>query len=153
MGMVAAVMLVSGLGTMVIGKLTPRLLQSDRAGVLGSCFLGSLACGFLFVISWDVAAEAQVSVLGVGLLLIITLAGLIRGFGFAICSKLAPAHLKKSMNLWAVLFMTLGRGSGAMVGSVLQPGMFAPVMSGVFSFSLLISVAMYRWLKVGTKAH
>merc|ERR1712056_20434 len=78
--LVAALMLVSGMGSIVIGKLTPRLLQSDRTGILGSCFLGSLACVLLFAISWDVAVEAQVVLLGVGLVLIITLVGLVRSF-------------------------------------------------------------------------
>merc|ERR1711920_991427 len=150
--LLAALMLASGLGTLVIGRLAPRLVQSDRAGILGSCFLGSLACVLLFAIGWDVAVEAQVLLSGVGLLLIITLVGLIRSFGFAICSKLAPAHLKNSMNLWAVTFLTLGRGSGAIIGMVLRPGMFAPVVSSIFAFSLLLSVALYGRLKVGAKA-
>merc|ERR1712107_777731 len=95
---------------------------------------------------------AQVVLLGVGLVLIITLVGLIRSLGFAICSKLAPAHLKASMNSWAIIFLTLGRGSGAIIGMVLQPGIFAPVISSVFAFSLLISLALYSWLKVDAKA-
>merc|ERR1712039_103313 len=151
--MVAAIMLISCLGTMVIGKLTPRLLQSDRAGILGSCFLGSLACVLLFAISWDVAVEAQVVLLGVGLVLIITLVGLVRSFGLALCSKLAPAHLKTCMNSWSIIFLTLGRGSGAVIGMVLQPGVFAFVISSIFAFSLFLSLVLYSWLKVGAKAN
>jgi len=148
----AGLMLISGSASMVVGKLTQRFLRSDRAAALGSSLLGSVACALLFAFWLDIEVEEQVTMLGVGLLLIVTLAGVIRGFGLAICSKMAPVHLKGFMNSWAILFLMLGRGGGGILGALLQPGTFAPVMLGIFVLSLLISIALYGRLKAGAQA-
>jgi MFS family permease len=148
----AALMFISGFVSMATGKVIQRLLWSDRGAALGSSLLGSVACVAFFACSWEMAGGVRLAVLGTGLLLTITVAGLIRGFGLALSSKLAPAHMKSSMNAWAVVFLTIGRGAGGIIGSVLQPTSFASVMLGMFGLSLLVSVVLYSHLKAGAKA-
>merc|ERR1712226_1047882 len=97
------------------------------AGLLGASFIGCASCAFLF--NYDLhEIAAQVTVLSIGLLLALVVSGLLRAFGLAISSKLVPTERKALVNMLATQFMTLGRGAGGIIGAVLQPTSFFPVV-------------------------
>jgi len=148
----AALMGVSGVVNLLMGRLTKRHMRSDRAGLMGSSLLGCAACAFLF--NFDLhAVSAQASLQGVGLVLVLTLAGLIRALGLAISSKIVPTHMKASMNMWATVFMTLGRGAGGIIGAILSPDSFAPVMLSLFAVTFIVCGVSHRCMKPSEKAN
>merc|ERR1712167_505309 len=113
-------MLVVALANMSLGRLTTHALQSDRAGILGASALGVVFCIPLFNFGTS-AVSVQAALLGVGSVLIVTVAGTDRGFGLALATKLTPARLKPYMNLYASMSSAIGLGTGSLVGSVLSP--------------------------------
>lgn len=147
----AALMLCSGLSNIAMGWLTRRFVRSDRAGLLVCNALGCVACVPLF--NYDLQSiSAQVAVLSCGLLIVLAIAGLIRAFALSLSSKLVPTELKKRMSSWAVISMALGRGGGAVTGSVLTPNSFFPVAIGLFFMSFIVCGASYRFLRPHEKA-
>merc|ERR1719253_1414967 len=98
------------------------------------------------------AITAEVTVLGIGLLLVLVLSGFIRGFAFAASSKIVPAHRKAYMSMWATIFTAVGRGAGGIVGPMLQPNSFFPVAVSLFGVTSLISVASHAHMKPCDKA-
>mmetsp|Transcript_174312 Transcript_174312/g.553375 ORF Transcript_174312/g.553375 Transcript_174312/m.553375 type:complete len:474 (-) Transcript_174312:428-1849(-) len=147
----AALMLCASISSAVMGSLTTRFMKSDRTGLLVGSLLGCAACAPLFHFDLH-AVSAQAALLGVGLVLVLSLVGLIRAFALAASSKIAPASLKSSMNSWAFVSMTLGRGAGAIIGSVLSPLSFAPVVLGMFGVTVLASIASHSRMKPSDKA-
>mmetsp|Transcript_136396 Transcript_136396/g.436486 ORF Transcript_136396/g.436486 Transcript_136396/m.436486 type:complete len:476 (-) Transcript_136396:499-1926(-) len=147
----AALMLCASISNLVVGRLTRRFMKSDRTGLLIGSILGCAACAPLFHFDLH-AVSTQASLLSVGLVLVLSLVGLIRAFALAASSKLAPASLKSSMNSWAFVFMTLGRGAGAVIGSVLSPLSFAPVVLGMLVVTVLASIASHSCMKPSDKA-
>eukprot|EP00931_Biecheleriopsis_adriatica_P025118 TRINITY_DN15516_c0_g2_i1.p1 TRINITY_DN15516_c0_g2~~TRINITY_DN15516_c0_g2_i1.p1 ORF type:complete len:365 (+),score=65.19 TRINITY_DN15516_c0_g2_i1:532-1626(+) len=147
----AGLMLCSGLCNLAMGRLTHRFMRSDRAGLLGASLVGAVSCSLLF--NFDLhAVSAQASVLGIGMALVLVVAGLIRGFGLAVSSKVVPAGMKASMNMCGTIFMTVGRGAGGIIGSVLNPNSFFPVVLGLFGITLLISLASYKRMRPKERA-
>jgi len=147
----AGLMLCSGLCNLAMGRLTNRFMRSDRAGLLGASLVGAVSCSLLF--NFDLhAVSAQASVLGIGMALVLVVAGLIRGFGLAVSSKVVPAGMKASMNMCGTIFMTVGRGAGGIIGSVLNPNSFFPVVLGLFGITLLISLASYKRMRPNERA-
>mmetsp|Transcript_47082 Transcript_47082/g.121087 ORF Transcript_47082/g.121087 Transcript_47082/m.121087 type:complete len:474 (-) Transcript_47082:279-1700(-) len=147
----AALMLCASISSAVVGSLTTRFMTSDRTGLLVGSLLGCAACAPLFHFDLH-AVSAQAALLGVGLVLVLSLVNLIRAFALAASSKIVPASLKNSMNSWATVFMTLGRGAGAIIGSVLSPLSFAPVVLGMLGVTVLASVASHSRMKPSDKA-
>lgn len=147
----AALMLCSGLGNIAMGRLTTRYARSDRAMMLGGSLLACFACAPLF--NFDLhAVSAQASLLGVGLMLVLTLVGVIRAFALAVSSKLVPPHMKSSMNTFVISGMCLGRGVGGIVGAILEPNSFAPVLLGIFVVTCLVGAASHACMKPDEKA-
>merc|ERR1712232_1511966 len=147
----AALMLCSGLSNIAMGRLTTRYVRSDRAMMLGGSLLACFACAPLF--NFDLhAVSAQASLLGVGLMLVLTLVGVIRAFALAASSKLVPPHMKSQMNTFAVSGMLLGRGVGGIVGAILEPNSFAPVLLGIFVVTCLVGAASHACMKPDEKA-
>merc|ERR1712039_654850 len=141
----------SALSNLAMGRLTQRFMRSDRAGLLGASVFGCASCAFLF--NYDLhPVFAKATVLGTGLLLALIVLGLIRAFGLAISSKLVPTESKALMNMWATISMTSGRGAGGIIGAVLQPTSFFPVVLGLFAITSLLSLASYRHMKPNEKA-
>merc|ERR1712203_626581 len=137
--LLAALMLCSGVANLTMGRLSKRYMSSDRMGLLGGCIVGCMACALLFDFHLP-GVVAQASLLGPGLLVVLAIVGLLRAFALALTSKLVPPGLKTSTNNWATVFMTLGRGAGAVVGAILDPTSFAPVVLGLFAASTLVCV-------------
>merc|ERR1711972_763780 len=147
----AALMMCSGVVNMAMGWLCKRGMRSDRAGLLGGSVMGCLACALLF--NFDLpGVAAQVPILGPGLLVVPTIVGLLRAFALALSSKLVPPALKTWANNWAIVFMALGRGAGAVIGAVLDPNSFAPAVLGLFVVSALVCAASHRRMKPSEKA-
>jgi len=144
--LLACVMLCSGVCNMVMGKLGKRVVRSDRAGLLGGSMLSCVASVPLFNYKVQVVA-AEAALLSVGLLLLVTLSGLNRAFALALTSKLVPSSLKRPMNEWATVMMTLGRGAGGVLGAILDTDSFAPVMLGVCAVSVVVSVASHSTMR------
>jgi hypothetical protein len=149
--LLAGLMLCSGLINLAMGRLTQRLSRSDRTALLGTSLLGCVSCTLLFNFNLD-ALSAKVAVLSIGLTLLLTLSGLIRAYGSAASTKLVPMHKKASMNLWTNCCMGVGRGAGAIIGNVLEPNSFFPVVVSLYSMTALISVVSHAHMKPSEKA-
>jgi MFS family permease len=147
----AALMLCSGLSSIAMGRLCARFMRSDRAGIVGGSLLCCISCVPLF--NFDLhAITAQASMLGVGLVLVLSIVGVMRGLALAMSSKLVLEQMKSSMNSFIVLGLMVGRGVGAIIGSVLDPISFAPMFLGIFVVTLLVSCASYNHMKPHEKA-
>jgi hypothetical protein len=147
----SGLMLCSGLINLFMGRCTQHLMRSDRTALLVSSALACVSCALLFNFNLD-AVSANVSILSTGLLLVLVLSGLIRGFGLAASSKIVPTHKKADMNTWATEFMSLGRGVGGIIGSILNPTSFFPVVVSLFAVTLLTSVASHARMQPSEKA-
>uniref|UniRef100_A0A7S2LY59 Major facilitator superfamily (MFS) profile domain-containing protein n=1 Tax=Zooxanthella nutricula TaxID=1333877 RepID=A0A7S2LY59_9DINO len=150
--LLAGLMFCSGVINMSMGKLGQRIMRSDRAGLLGGSIFSCVAC---IPLSWSLKLQgviAEVSVLSAGLLMLVALAGLNRAFALALTSKLVPSSLKRPMNEWATVMMTLGRAAGGVLGAVLNADSFAPAMLGLCVVSVVVSVASHKAMKPNDKA-
>jgi len=136
----AAIMLVSGITNMIAARITRCSIQSDVTGILGGSLLSCIACIPLF--NFDLhAVYSQALLLSVALVLVLTFIGIVRSYGLAASSKLVPAHLKPTMNNFQVMGMLLGRGVGAIVGSIVNPDSFAPIVLGTLGFAGLVGLS------------
>jgi len=149
--LLAALMFCSGMINMGLGALTRRFIKSDRYGLLGGSLFGSVACVFLFDFG-TTSVAIQVVLLCIGLLLLLTVAGMGRGFGLAIQSKLVPTSLKGKSNDWSTVFMSIGRGVGGVIGSALNPSSFFFVMLALFAASILVCAVSHARMKPSAKA-
>jgi hypothetical protein len=147
----SGLMLCSGLINLFMGRFTQHMMRSDRTALLVASVLACVSCVLLFNFNLD-ALSAKVSVLSTGLVMVLVLSGLIRAFGLAASSKIVPTHKKAAMNTWATESMTMGRGVGGIVGSVLNPTSFFPVVVSLFAVTLLTSVASHARMKPSEKA-
>uniref|UniRef100_A0A7S2IUF4 Major facilitator superfamily (MFS) profile domain-containing protein n=1 Tax=Zooxanthella nutricula TaxID=1333877 RepID=A0A7S2IUF4_9DINO len=149
--LLAGLMLVSGMVNMGMGVLTRRFIQDDRMGLLGSSLLGWVACALLFDFRIP-SVGLQVVVLGIGLMVVLTMAATGRAFALALQSKLVPTSLKGKANNWSVVFMTLGRGAGAVVGALLGTASFGPVLLATFAVSALVCALSHGRMRPSEKA-
>jgi len=144
-------MLCSGLINLFMGIFTKHMIRSDRKALLVSSVIACACCALLFNFNLD-AISANVSILSTGLVLVLILSGLIRAFGLAASSKIVPTSQKAIMNTWATEFMTVGRGAGGIIGSILNPSSFFPVVVTLFAVTLLTSVASHSRMQPSGKA-
>lgn len=147
----AALMLLVGLFNMFLGRFTTSVLRSDRAGIVAASALGIIFGIPLFDFG-TFAVSAQATLLGVGSVLTVFMAGTCRSFGLALATKMAPPELKVYMNLYASMAMPVGRGAGALIGSVLSPTSFAWCMMGLYVFTLIFTAACYSKMTPHEKA-
>eukprot|EP00435_Cladocopium_sp_Y103_P012418 s759_g3.t1 len=129
---VAALMFVSGIFNLTLGKLLRCLALSDVKGLMGATVFACVSCGFLVNFELE-HPTVKISLLSIGLVLVLISMGLVRAFGLSLCSKMVPPETLNSVMTWATVGMSLGRGGGSIVCSVLSPDSFAPVLLGLFT--------------------
>jgi len=149
--LLAGLMLCSGVANMSMGPLARRFISSDRMGVLGCTLFGCFACTFLLDLGLP-SFPVQVGVLSIGLMLVLTMAGMGRAFVLALQSKLVPTSLKGRANDWSAVFMTIGRAAGSVIGAVLSPSTFGVVMLSLFASSALVCAMSHSRMQPSEKA-
>ncbi|CAJ1345022.1 unnamed protein product [Effrenium voratum] len=148
---VAGLMLICGVFNLSLGRLLRLVPCSDSKGLVVGDALACLACVMLF--NFDVhAVTAQISLMGLGLLAVLIFANLVRAFALSIATKVVPPSATKAVTTWAALAMSLGRGAGAVVGSVLNVDSFAPVLLCMFMGSLTVGLVARKYMKTEIKA-
>ncbi|CAE7391027.1 unnamed protein product [Symbiodinium pilosum] len=148
---VALIMLISGVANLSLGKVVRVMACTDMMGLLLGDIIACFSCLFLF--NFDLNSPSlQVSLLCVGLVSVLVTQGLTRALALSICSKLVPTESINAIMTMATIFMSLGRGGGSIVCSVLDPDSFAPVLLALFTTTLLLSSATRKHMKPHIKA-
>lgn len=148
---VAVLMFISGIFNLTLGKVLRCLSFSDVKGLMGATCSACVSCGFLFNFELE-HPTVKISLLSMGLVLVLISMGLVRAFGLSLCSKMVPPETLNSVMTWATMAMSLGRGGGSVVCSVLSPDSFAPVLLGLFMVSMLSTLATRKFMKADIKA-
>jgi len=152
---VAMLMLISGVSNICLGKLLKWLgpsYMSDVQGLIVADALACVACSFLVNFQLD-DPTMKLSLLSVGLVTVLIAMGLVRAFGLSLCSKMVPPEAINSVMTWATVAMSLGRGGGSIVCSILSPDSFAPVLLGLFVVCLVSTLATRKFMKPDVKAN
>ncbi|CAE7607791.1 unnamed protein product [Symbiodinium natans] len=147
---VALIMLISGVTNLSVGKVMNRVC-GDVPGLLIGQLLACFSCVFLF--NFDLASPTlHVTLLTIGLVSVLVIQGLARAWAMSICSKIVPADMVNSVMTHAAIFMSLGRGGGSIVCSVLDLDFFAPLLLGLFAVTLAMCFATRKYMKPDLKA-
>ncbi|CAE7399843.1 unnamed protein product [Symbiodinium natans] len=148
---VALIMLVSGVVNLSLGKIIHCMSCSDVVGLLAGEALACVGCLFLFNFDVD-SPTVRVSLLTVGLVLVLVTQSFARALALSICSKIVPAESINTIMTTATIFMSIGRGGGSIICSVLSADSFAPVLLGLFSVTLAMTLATRKCMKPDVKA-
>jgi len=92
------------------------------------------------------------ALLAIGLTLVLLMAGNSRAFGLALITKLDPAVSKSLMSMLSTTGLTVGRGIGAILGSVLSKDSFAWCMAGLYGFTFVVTAICYDRMRPHDKA-
>lgn len=146
-----ALMTCVALTSIFIGPTITRTLVNDRKGMLSGSAVGVL--GGIILLDFGVESVAiQLTFLAVGQTILLVVAGMVRSFGLSLATKLTPLRLKRHMNMYACMALTLGRGMGALLGSMLSTASFAVCMMGLFALTCAVVFSCYTHLEPHRKA-
>jgi len=147
----AGLMLAAGCINMQLGQVAQKLFQSDRAGILFSSVTAIVFCVPLFDFGLEDIAP-QLVLVCIGMVVLLTCTSVLRSFSFALATKLVSQEWRPMVSTYSTISLTVGRGVGAIVGSVLTPGSFAPVVMGSYILTAALSATFYWQMQPTTKS-
>lgn len=146
MALVMALVIPLSLGS---GRLTD--VVEDRRGLRLACAAGAACSALLYDFGYG-STRTYAAVLFIGLVLYQGAACVVRSYVYAMVSKLVPASRKPLASALMMSALTVGRGTGSVLGALLGPTSFAVAQTALFCATLLLVVCTYSHLEQHAKA-
>eukprot|EP00931_Biecheleriopsis_adriatica_P068634 TRINITY_DN42564_c0_g1_i1.p1 TRINITY_DN42564_c0_g1~~TRINITY_DN42564_c0_g1_i1.p1 ORF type:complete len:450 (+),score=64.82 TRINITY_DN42564_c0_g1_i1:84-1433(+) len=125
------------------GRLTSAV--EDRRGILILCSLGVVFSCLL--LNFGLSDLSEVIVLTLGAFLVLSAVTLTKPFVMSVVTKIVPPQLKGLTGTLTIAFLCLGRGIGALLGSLLEPMSVMMVHVAIFGSTALLALASYGHLQ------
>lgn len=129
---------------LIAGRLT-QLVQ-DRKGLM---ILAPVGIVFSFLLmDFGLGVAGQIATLSVGAMFLLAVATLLKPLVMSVVTKIVPPHLKGISSTFTMASLCLGRGIGAICGSVMEPWSAALTHVWLFASMAILTAASYSHLKV-----
>lgn len=105
-----------------------------------------IAFSFL-LLDFGLGFPGEVAVLSLGSIFLLAVATMAKPLVMSVVTKIVPPHLKGFSSTLTMAFLCLGRGMGALCGSVVQPWSVTLTHIGLFGSMAILTAVNYSHLK------